>query len=185
MAAVADRDTITNFVSATDKVTLGAALTTAGTAAGAANVVADTTAAGVGVGVGGGVGGGGGGGGGGVGGGAYALTGASTATSDVILLNTTGAVTAVGANSGDLSIATDGTELLKALTTDAAADTYTGITTAGASDSAYLVASQGGTTYVYSASDANGDSLLAASEIQLVGTFRGTAAMVAADFILA
>jgi len=162
----ADRDTITGFVSNTDKVVLGLGNTTVATAAGAAVVTADTTVAGV-------------------GGGAYALTGATTANADVILLHTTGAMTATGVNSGDLSAATDGTELLKAMTTAAAADTYTGITTAAASQKVYLVASQGTSTYVYYAVDTSADSLITASEIALVGTFTSTAAMVAADFILA
>ena len=167
VTTAADRDVITGFTTTVDKLTIGLANTTAATVAGAAVVTNDTTGAGV-------------------GGAAYALTGATTAVTDVILLQSGAALTAAGVNSGDLSLATatDGTELLKALTTAAAADTYTGITAAAAGNKAYLVAVQAGNTYVYLASDANSDALITASEIVLVGTFTG-AVVTGADYTLA
>jgi Ca2+-binding RTX toxin-like protein len=146
----ANLDNVTNFTvgtAADDKVTLGKANTTLNTADGAAVVGNSTTAAGA-------------------GGGALALTGATTSTKDVIIFNN---VTAAGTNSGDLSKSLDGTELLKALTSDTAADTYTGIT-AVASSKVYLSATQGGVTYLYYAEN-DGDTLLEADEIFLIGTF--------------
>jgi len=169
ITASANRDVITGFVTTSDDIIIGLANTTVATAAGNAVATSNTTVAGV-------------------GGGALALTGATTANCDVIIMDN---VTAAGANSGDLSLTTaaglDGTELLKALTTAGAADTYTGITAAAASQKVYIQATQGGVNYLYFASDADADSLIEASEIALVGTITTTAAgaLVQADYTVA
>jgi hypothetical protein len=154
--AVADRDTVAAFTTTSDKIALSATNTTINTAAGAATVVdTSTTAAGV-------------------GGGAYSLTGASSTTKDVIILNVQ---TASSAN-GDLSTATDGAQLLKALTTTAADDAYTGISTsAGTAEKCYFVANQGGKAYLYYADSTAGTAgLFEAADILLIGTFTGTVA---------
>jgi len=165
----ANRDVVTGFVTTSDQLVLGLANTTVGTVAGPAVATANTTAAGTGA-------------------VALGLTGATTGNCDVILMAN---VTAVGVNSGNLSLTTaaglSGTELLKALTDATAADTYTGITAAAASQKVYIQALQGGVNYIYFASDANADSLIVASEIVLVGTVTTTAggALVQADFAVA
>jgi hypothetical protein len=97
---------------------------------------------------------------------------------DVILLT----VQEASAANGDLSLATDGTQLLKALTTTAADDTHTGITATTAADKVYFAATQGGITYVYYADAGATNTLFAAAEIILVGTFSGT--LVAADYLV-
>ena len=157
--AAANRDTITDFTVGTggDAFVLSAAQTTAGTAAAAAPVVTNSTTAA------------------GAGGGAYALTGATTAVTDVIVLQS-GTALASGVNGGDLSASTNGTELLKALTNSDAADAYTGITTVAASQTAYFVAYQGGNAYLYIGVDTSANSLIAADEISLIGTFSNVAA---------
>ena len=163
IVAAADRDVVNNFVTTSDKLTLGLANTTVATGAGAAVVATSTTAAGV-------------------GGGAIAIATASSSTKDVVILT----VTAAGVNSGDLSASTNGTELLKALTDATAADTYTAITASTAADKCYFAATQGGNTYVYYA-DSSADGTTAsfsAADIILVGTFN-SATLVAGDYVLA
>ena len=86
---------------------------------------------------------------------------------NVVLLT----ATAAGANSGDLSAALDGSELLKALTNATAADTYTGITTTATDDKVYFAVNQGGVTYLYHGEDGDSDDLIDASELVLIGTF--------------
>ena len=153
------RDSVTSFTTTTDKVGIVAGNTTHTTTAGnSADVVTSTTAAST-------------------GGGAYSLTTAVSNADDVIILS----VTAAGANSGDLSAATDGTELLKALTDASAADTYTGITATAAADTVYFAAVQGGVTYLYHGDAGAGDTDFAAAEIQLVATFN-SATLVGGDF---
>jgi Ca2+-binding RTX toxin-like protein len=169
ITASANRDVITGFVTTSDDVIIGLANTTVGTAAGNAVATSNTTAAGA-------------------GGGALAMTGATTANCDVIIMDN---VQVVHANTGDLSLTTaaglDGTELLKALTNNGAADTYTGITAAAASQKVYIQATQANVNYLYYAFDANADSLIVASEITLVGTITTTApgALVQADYTVA
>ena len=135
---------------------MSATNTTINTAAGAATVVDTSTTAAA------------------AGGGAYALTTASSTTKDVIILNVAAASTA----NGDLSTATDGTQLLKALTSTAADDTYTGITTsAGTAEKCYFIANQGGKAYLYYAdSAATTAGLFEPADILLIGTFTGTIA---------
>jgi S-layer protein len=110
---------------------------------------------------------------------AFALTGANTATDDIIEINAT--LSSYG-NLG-LTGATSGAELLKALSsTDSAA---TSITANNADDDFYLVAYQNGNAYLYQVvNDAN--TAVIASEITLVGTFEGVAqgAFVAGDFLI-
>ena len=155
----AERDTITDFTAGTggDKLRLHNGATTVGTAAAAAPVVTDDTSTA------------------GTGGVAYALTGATTAAADVVVLQKGASLTS-GVSGGDLSLSTNGSELLKALTSGDAADTYSGITAAGANDKCYLLAYQGGKAYLYFASDANGDSAIVASEIALIATLDGVGA---------
>jgi uncharacterized protein YaiE (UPF0345 family) len=167
-----DRDTIFNFGlvgdGADDTVELAAADTTAGTAAGPAAVGNDTTAAGV-------------------GGGAYTLTGAATDTSDVIRLQS-GASLTTGANGGDLTLSSDGTELLRALSDGTASDSYTGITAATAGDTVFLYAYQTSGVnrgFLYYAADVDNNSLIDATEIHLIGNFDTLSGTLTADnFVL-
>ena len=157
--AVANRDTVTNFLTTIDKVGLGVDQTTAGTLTGVAAVVTTSTTIAD------------------IGNAAFAL-GVSSSTSDLIILTTN----AAGANSGTLSATTDGTELLKALTTTAAVDTYTGITATANADKVYFATTQGGIVYIYYADAGAGNAVFANTEILLVGTFAGT--IVAGDLIM-
>jgi len=158
-ATVAGRDNITGFTTTKDHIGIPDAQTTDATAAGAAVVATSTStptnAAGT---------------------ASYALTTAVSNANDVVILP----VTAVGANSGDLSLATDGTELLKALTDATAADTHTGITATAQADKVIFSATQGGVTYVYYGDAGVGNAVFAAAEILLVATVDAT--LVAADF---
>ena len=149
IVAVANRDVVSSFVTGTDKITVSAAQTTLETAAGAAPVsFLSTTAAAA-------------------GGGTYTPS-AAAATADVLRLT----VSAVTAN-GDLSAATDGTQLLRALTeATVTGDTYTGIVTANA-DIGYIMTTQAGTTYLYYYAETGNNALIGAAEIHLVGTFVG------------
>ena len=118
----------------------------------------------------------------GVGGGAYAATGAATNATDVVILSTSALTT--GTNGGDLSAATDGSELLKALTNNAAADAYTGLTTTAEADEFYAVAYQNGNAYIYYVQEGAGTKLAVAADIKLVATLTGVAvnALDQADF---
>jgi Ca2+-binding RTX toxin-like protein len=148
----AHRDTITDFTAGGggDQLQISAAQTTLATTVNTAPVTTDdTTTAGA-------------------GGGSYAMTGATSANADVVILQA-GAALTTGANGGDLSAATDGTELLKALTDNSAPDTYSGITV-GQAESFYAVAYQGGKAYVYLITESTGDTLAAAAEIELIAT---------------
>ena len=166
--AAANADTIKGFVAGAaattgDTVTVAAADTKDGTGAGAADFLNATAAATV------------------VNANQAVTQFNVTASKDVIELGNA----ALGSN-GDLSAATDGTELLKAL---ASSGTATGITaeTAGGADTVYFVAYQGGNAYMYYGNDAGGtNGLIEASEITLVATFTGVAAgaFAAGDFIL-
>ena len=75
-----------------------------------------------------------------------------------------------------MSLSTNGSELLKALTSGDAADTYTGITAAAAGNKCYLLAYQGGKAYLYFASDADSNGAIVASEIALIATLDGVGA---------
>jgi len=146
-------DTITGFAAGTgaDLASFLAANTTVGTGAGAA-VLGSTASATLTTGA-----------------AAFALTGTSSNTSDVVEINT------VLSSYGNLGLAgaTSGTELLKALSsTDSAA---TSITATIAGDDFYLVAYQSGNAYLYQVSN-DGDTVVSAAEIQLIGVFNGVAA---------
>jgi S-layer protein len=160
--ASVDRDIITGFHAGTggDILQVAALNTAAVTPASAPPVFTDDTTSAA------------------TGGGVYALTGASTSASDIIVLQA-GADLTSGTNGGDLSLTTaaglNGTELLKALTNSAAADTYTQITTSVAGDTGFMLAYQGGNAYLYHFA-AGVDSAIVASEIQLIGTLSGVAA---------
>jgi hypothetical protein len=168
----ANRDSITDFVSGTDKLVLGIAQTTVGTAASATAITGTSTTAAA------------------AGGGTYTLAGNNTAGTPATI--TTGNVdiikianiAAASANNGDLATAgvLDGTELLKAMTDTTAADAYTGIVSTNG-DTGYIQATQGGVTYLYYYAE-TANTLLTASEILLVGTFSNGAVLVAGDITL-
>jgi hypothetical protein len=152
-SAVANRDVINDYTEDSDLIALSANTTTVGTAAGNLPVFDTNTVAA------------------GGGGGTYAATGAPTNASDVIILSTTALTT--GTNGGDLSAATDGTELLKALTDNTAADTYTALVTTANLDKFYAVAYQGGNAYIYYVEETGSNLQAAAGEIELVATLTG------------
>lgn len=173
-----NRDTITGFTAGAanaDVVALSAVLTTAATAGGLnpvlgadTNIVTGASA-----------------------GGTYLIGTATSANSDVIVLQS-GLELSTGANGGDLTVSGNGSELLKALTNNTAADGYSQIQAAGAGQSAYLLGYQNGNAFLYLASDAvaaggNNDGAWQATEIHLIGTFNGIASntLVAGNFILA
>jgi S-layer protein len=146
-------DTITGFAAGTgaDLASVLAANTTVGTGAGAAVFGATASATLT------------------TGAAAFALTGTSSTTSDVV------EITTVLSSYGNLGLAgaTSGTELLKALSsTDGAA---TSITATTAGDDFYLVAYQSGNAYLYQVSN-DADAVVSAAEIQLIGVFNGVAA---------
>ena len=157
--ATANRFTVTDFTAGAggDVLQFNVALTKLNTAHGAAPVLKDDTQTA------------------GAGGGAYAMATATSANGDVVILQQ-GAVLTSGANGGDLSAASDGSELLKALTNNGAADTYTGITVAAAGDEFIAVAYQGGNAYIYLVQEDSGDTLAAANEIELIAVLTGVAA---------
>ena len=103
----------------------------------------------------------------------------TTATADVIEF----AVTLT--SNGNLDNATDGTELLKALSTSSSS-AATGFTTTSAAKF-YIVAYQNGNAYLFNASAGTGDTTVSASEITLVGKLTGITAgsLVAGDFLVA
>ena len=77
-------------------------------------------------------------------------------------------------SNGDLDTATDGTELLKALSTSAtAAATQITVDSAG---SAYLVAYQDGNAYLYAIDAGAGNTAVVASEMTLVSVIEGITA---------
>jgi hypothetical protein len=170
-----NRDTINGFTAGAtnaDVVVLSAALTTAGTAGGLTAVFgADSSVAAT-------------------GGGAYLIGAVTSANTDVIVLQSGVALTS-GTNGGDLTLSANGSELLKALTSNTAADAYTQVQAAGAGHSAYLLGYQNGSAFLYLASDAaaaggNNDGAWQVAEIHLIGTFGGVGAnaLVAGNFIL-
>ncbi|MFT4862957.1 MAG: S-layer protein, partial [Pseudohongiellaceae bacterium] len=109
---------------------------------------------------------------------AFALTGASTNTDDVIEINAT------LSSFGDLGKAgvVDGAELLKALSANNTA--AASITSAGNDEDAYLVAYQNGNAYLYEVANGGTNTAIVAAEIFLVGVFTGVAqgAFVSGDF---
>ncbi len=171
-----NRDTISGFTAGAtnaDVLVLSATLTTVGTTAGLNPVFgADSSVAAT-------------------GGGAYLIGTVTSANTDVIVLQSGVALTS-GTNGGDLTLSANGSELLKALTSNTAADTYTQIQAAGAGHSTYLLGYQNGSAFLYWASDAaaaggNNDGAWQVAEIHLIGTFTGIAAnaLVAGNSILA
>ena len=169
----ANRDSIADFVSGTDKLVLGIAQTTVTTAAAATAITGTSTTAAA------------------AGNATYTLAGNNTAgtpatitTGNVDIIKIANIATA-SANNGDLSTAgvLDGTELLKAMTDTTATDTYTGIVSTNG-DTGYIQATQGGVTYLYYYAE-SGNTTLAAAEIILVGTFSNAAVLVAGDITLA
>jgi len=114
-----------------------------------------------------------------VGAAAFALTGANTTTGDIVEITAT--LSAFG-NLGTAGV-TDGTELLKALSsTNVAATSLTATT---ANDDFYVVAYQSGNAYLYEVTNTGTDVIL--SEIALIGVFNGVAAgaFASGDFTIA
>jgi len=110
---------------------------------------------------------------------AFALTGASSTTGDVVEIN------AVLSSFGNLGAANvvDGTELLKALSsTNVAAASFTATT---ADDDFYVMAYQNGNGYLYQVTNGANTAVIA-SEIALVGVFTGQAVGIFAtgDFVM-
>ena len=85
---------------------------------------------------------------------------------------------------GDLSLATDGTELLKLLCS-ASGGAAAGLTTDTSGDEFFVVAYDNGNAYIYHA-DAGGNSLVTAAEIRLLGVLYNITegALSAGDFIM-
>ena len=153
-AAAADRDVVTNFTLGTDVLGLTAAKTTVGTAAGNTAVVeAEATAAAQGN------------------GNAYNLEGAIASTNAVDLVVFATAAAPNMANA-DLSAATDGTELLKALVNAGVGNTADGITLRADGDQIYAIIDDDTNSYLYYITS-SGDAEAVASEISLVATFTG------------
>lgn len=154
--AAANRDVVTNFTVGTDVLGLDADFTTAATAVGVAAAVEDEAAAAA-----------------NANGAAYnigALTAGNTNALDLVTLDVTTLTNTANAN---LALATDGTELLKALVAAGAGNTASGIQMDNVGDSIYIATRQGGNGYLYLAS-AGADNLATANEIVLVGTFTGS-----------
>ncbi|MDA9206610.1 hypothetical protein N9O45_04665, partial [Planktomarina temperata] len=160
VSAAADADTITDFTVGTDLIGLDLGLTTDGTLAGAAAVVEDEAVAAA-----------------NVNGAAYDLNAAlaaSTSTVDLITLDT--AVLTNIANA-DLSAATDGTELLKALVAAGAGNTADALTMGTDGDKVYIAVDDGTDGYLYLVEESTGDVDVeaVAADITLIATFDGTA----------
>jgi S-layer protein len=151
--AAASRDTVTDFVTATDIIGLEGAYTTDATGDGLAAVTEDEATAAA-----------------NATGNAYNLDGllaATTRTVDLVTLDT--AVLTNLANA-DLTAATDGTELLKALVAAGAGNTATGLTCSN-DDDFYIATDDGVNGYLYAVQ--SGNTLAVAAEITLVATFTG------------
>ena len=153
VAVAANRDTIAAFTVGTDVLGLDVDYTTAATAAGALAVVEDEAVAAA-----------------NANGAAYdlgALTAGNTNALDLVTLDT---ATLTNLANADLSLATDGAELLKALVAVGGANTATGIQMDNIGDSLYIAVDDGANGYLYIA-NSGADNLAAAAEITLVGTF--------------
>jgi len=106
---------------------------------------------------------------------AYVMTGGNTATDDIIEITTT------LSTNGNLDVGTNGTELLKALSSTGVAATQ--LTADNADDDFYVVAYQNGNAYLYHALNGNNTAVIAA-ELTLIGVFTGITAgdFAAGDF---
>ena len=161
-AATNGQDTIRGFEAGTDKMEIVAGDTTDATASNANAVVATVnSSAGLVVGA------------------AYNLEGASAIDSFDVheLLGT-------NADNGDLSQATDGSELLKLLGVTGSA--ATSITVGTAADAAFIVAYDNGNAYVFNMTEDGGNTAATAGEIALVATVEDIAvgALGTGDFII-
>jgi hypothetical protein len=106
---------------------------------------------------------------------AYDLSGAVAAGDDVIIIGT------ALSTFGDLDVGTDGTQLLKSLSSTSTSATQ--ITTDSAGKS-YILANQDGNAYLFAANAGAGNTAIVASEISLVAVIEGVGVgeMTAADF---
>jgi hypothetical protein len=159
VSTAANGDTVKSFTVGTDLIGLDIALTTDGTAAAGVAVVEDeAVAAANGNGT------------------AYNLDGllaATTSTVDLVTLDT--AVLANIANA-DLSAATDGTELLKALVAAGAGNTADALTMGTDGDKVYIAVDDGTDGYLYLVQEgADGDVEAVAADIALIATFDSAA----------
>ena len=152
----ANRDVITNFTVNTDVLAISAALTSDGTAAGANAVIEDEATAAA-----------------NTNGAAYNLAGALAANTDAIDLVTLDSDVLDNDANADLSAATDGTELLKALVDTGVGSTASGITVDGAGHAFYIATVDAGNGYLYHV-NSGADTTVTATEIALVGTFTGS-----------
>ncbi len=162
VTAAANRDTITGFTSAKDILKLDLDYTTVATAAAAAAVtqtsaVSLVTAA------------------------AFNIAAlAATTAKDLYILTGGNETTA------DLSASTTGTELFKYLGT--AGNAATSLTVTGTGNMFFIAAFDAGNTYVYQVTEnldtLGADTAASAADVVLVGTLTGTAAVVAADFVM-
>ena len=155
-ALAADRDVVTNFTVGTDVLSLDRSKTTVAGNANATAVIedeaiaannADTNTYNIG-----------------------SLTAGNTNTLDIITIDST---TLTNIGNADLSAATDGTELLKALVVKGASTSASGITFNNSGDELYILTDDGTNGYLYYA-DSDGDAEATASEIALIGTFGGS-----------
>jgi Ca2+-binding RTX toxin-like protein len=156
VSTAANGDTVTDFATTADILGLSAANTTVATAAGAAAVVEDEATAAA-----------------NANGAAYDLAAAlagNTNTLDLVTLD--GAVLTNIANA-DLSAATDGTELLKALVAAGVGNTALNITLDNNGDSLYIATDDGVNGYLYLVTADAGDTTAEADDIVLIGTFSG------------
>ena len=152
----ANRDVITNFTVNTDILGISAALTSDGTVVGANAVIEDEATAAA-----------------NTNGAAYNLAGALAANTDAIDLVTLDSDVLDNDANADLSAATDGTELLKALVDTGVGSTASGITVDGAGHAFYIATVDAGNGYLYHV-NSGADTTVTATEIALVGTFTGS-----------
>jgi hypothetical protein len=154
IAAATHRDTVSNFETTIDIIGLDVDNTTVATAAGAATAIEDeATAAGN------------------ANGAAYDLAaalGTGTNALDLVTLDTTVLTNIANA---DLTAATNGTELLKALVAAGAGNTALDITVDNAASKFYLATDDGTNGYLYLIDAAGGNTAIVAGEIALVATF--------------
>ena len=155
VTAVVDRDVVATFTLGTDKLGLDINNTTVTTAAGAIAIVEDEAGAA-----------------GNANGATYDLATALATNSNLIDLVTLDNSALANTANADLSAATDGTELLKALVTVGAGNTALNITLDNNGDELYIATVDGGTGYLYYV-NTGGNAVAVASEILLVGTFTG------------
>jgi Ca2+-binding RTX toxin-like protein len=152
-ATAVNRDTVTNFTVGTDLLGLVAANTEVATAVGAVAVVEDEAVAAA-----------------NANGAAYNLAGLLAGNLNTLDLVTLDTATLANAANANLALATDGTELLKALVAAGAGSTASGLTVGAATNAFYLAVDDGTNGYLYYIA-AQDNTLVIASEIALIAVF--------------